>query len=164
MLGKLLYASDGKIPFLQIALGIIIGVVGFFVYAKYYRPVILFNDSKPNSLSSTDSQAKVTTKRETIKEPSPTSSPDVIVSAPSFPPMNMFGLGQQDNNAGESSSESSSSSSEEDESEDELETPALQLGQKTPGTVKGSSDPRTQQIPPQIIRSFATMTIPVQKN
>ena len=45
MLGKLLTTADGKIPYLQIAIGIIIGIIGMFAYAKFYKPKILFEDS-----------------------------------------------------------------------------------------------------------------------
>jgi len=45
MLGKLFTTADGKIPFLQIAIGILLGAVAMFLYAKFYKPKLLFQDS-----------------------------------------------------------------------------------------------------------------------
>lgn len=43
MLGKLLRASDGSIPFVPIMVGIIIGAIAMFAYAKFWKPKILFD-------------------------------------------------------------------------------------------------------------------------
>ena len=45
MIGKLLTGSDGKIPYMQILIGILIGAIGMLVYAKMMRPKILFEDN-----------------------------------------------------------------------------------------------------------------------
>ena len=37
-----LLSVDGKIPVLQILIGIIIGAIGMFLYAKFYRPKVLY--------------------------------------------------------------------------------------------------------------------------
>ena len=39
---KFLQASDGKMPFMQILLGIVVGALGMFVYVKFWKPKILF--------------------------------------------------------------------------------------------------------------------------
>jgi hypothetical protein len=41
---KLFTASDGKIPFLQILIGIIVGAIGMFIYVKFWKPKILFDN------------------------------------------------------------------------------------------------------------------------
>lgn len=43
-MSKFLTASDGKIPFLQILIGIIVGAIGMFVYAKFWKPKMLFEN------------------------------------------------------------------------------------------------------------------------
>jgi hypothetical protein len=43
MVTKLLMVN-GSIPYLQIIIGIIIGAIGMFIYAKFYRPKILYDD------------------------------------------------------------------------------------------------------------------------
>jgi hypothetical protein len=53
MLGKLFTTADGKIPFLQIAIGIMIGALAMFIYAKFYKPKILFQDTYPSLRSPT---------------------------------------------------------------------------------------------------------------
>lgn len=47
MFSKLLTSSDGKIPFLQIIIGAILGAIGMFVYAKFWKPKILFENYGP---------------------------------------------------------------------------------------------------------------------
>jgi hypothetical protein len=44
-IAKMLTASDGKIPYLQILIGVAIGVIGMFFYAKFCRPKILFEET-----------------------------------------------------------------------------------------------------------------------
>jgi hypothetical protein len=46
MFAKLFTAGNGKIPFIQIILGVIIGAVGMLVYAKFYKPKLLFPESQ----------------------------------------------------------------------------------------------------------------------
>jgi hypothetical protein len=43
--------SDGKIPFLQIFVSLIIGAVAMFLYAKIYKPKILFESIGPATMS-----------------------------------------------------------------------------------------------------------------
>jgi hypothetical protein len=49
MLTRLFATSDGKIPFLQILVGVIIGAIGMFVYAKFWKPKLLFDHKLPLS-------------------------------------------------------------------------------------------------------------------
>lgn len=45
MLAKLFRTSEGNIPFLQIIIGAILGAVGMFIYAKFFRPKILYEEN-----------------------------------------------------------------------------------------------------------------------
>ncbi len=87
---KLFTTSDGKIPFIQIALGAIIGAIGVLIYVRFYKPKILFPD-KPATLSHPRVQArppvpskrKVESSNEPRVRPPPGYNPeDVLVGAP----------------------------------------------------------------------------------
>ncbi|KAJ3135633.1 hypothetical protein HDU90_003708 [Geranomyces variabilis] len=45
MLQMLFSTADGKIPFIQIALGAITGAIGVLIYVRFYKPKILFPDA-----------------------------------------------------------------------------------------------------------------------
>ena len=51
MISKLLATSDGKIPFLQILIGLIVGAIGMIVYVKFKKPDFIFGNSKNNFLN-----------------------------------------------------------------------------------------------------------------
>lgn len=67
MFGKLLTASDGKIPFVQIVIGVIIGAIAMFLYAKFWKPKMLFDDSS-NSLSPTRESKLIKDVKNELKE------------------------------------------------------------------------------------------------
>ncbi len=52
-IGKLFTTSDGKVPFVQIALGLILGAIGVLVYVRFYKPAFLF----PPSTTSTQQRS-----------------------------------------------------------------------------------------------------------
>lgn len=85
MLAKLFTTGDGRIPFVQIALGIIIGAVGMLIYARFYKPKILF----PESTSSTSTvaapapQPSISTKRQ-AQQPSDQRQRTALRSASEF--------------------------------------------------------------------------------
>lgn len=62
MLQKLFTTADGKIPFIQIALGAIIGAIGVLIYVRFYKPKILF-PSTPTSSQHKVQEARVPLKR-----------------------------------------------------------------------------------------------------
>jgi hypothetical protein len=55
-IGKLFTTSDGKVPFIQIALGLIIGAIGVLVYVRFYKPAFLF----PPSTTSAPQRSSIT--------------------------------------------------------------------------------------------------------
>jgi len=69
MLTKLL-SVDGKIPVLQILIGILIGAIGMFVYAKFYRPKILYETETVEELKTENGkQIKNTVKQQIQQQP-----------------------------------------------------------------------------------------------
>ena len=50
MFAKLFTTGEGKIPFVQIALGVIVGAIGMLIYARFYKPKILFPEQSAPQL------------------------------------------------------------------------------------------------------------------
>ena len=54
MISKMLTTADGKIPFLQIIIGVIVGAIGMFLYAKFCKPPWLFTPAPSASAALQD--------------------------------------------------------------------------------------------------------------
>ena len=80
-MSKFLTASDGKIPFLQILIGIIVGAIGMFIYAKFWKPNMLFESTESNSDKITASNSHQTLPA--ARQPSPGQSPAPQLPHPS---------------------------------------------------------------------------------
>lgn len=90
-IGKLFTTSDGKVPFVQIALGLIIGAIGVLVYVRLYKPAFLFAPSttalaQPRSIAVRPSN-KRKTEIKNVDEPRERQQPgydpeDGLVGAP----------------------------------------------------------------------------------
>lgn len=75
---KLFATADGKIPFLQIIVGIIIGAISMFAYIKFGKPKFIFDDkSKPSPTVTIESTETLVSPKEknTLKGGSP---PEVV--------------------------------------------------------------------------------------
>ena len=72
--------SDGKIPYFQIILGILLGIIGTLAYCKFYKPDFLFDNSQPDNLH-VPLQLKLDSLTSSTK-PTVTSSSTVMKSTP----------------------------------------------------------------------------------
>jgi len=79
-IGKLFTTSDGKIPFTQIAIGILIGAIAMYVYVKIYKGDLPFGKKTATDLQPVESIEPL------VAPPLPTPAPQMRATAGISPP------------------------------------------------------------------------------
>lgn len=133
MLTNLFIASDGKIPYVQIIVGIVIGAIGMLIYAKFFKPQFILdtlNDRKSKSATTVKQQQQQQQKKSSSK-----SNPVVLdlhtlahqnatekqpISMPKFPTLSTLSTVSQEDDDDDDEDDEDDESENVEESDDEV--------------------------------------------